>query len=80
MNLAEICESLSATGNPNKHHKGFAVISPKELHMKANSDPYSNVVKKALEVNKDLEMSLYQHQYDALYALAEGKDVLLISP
>ena len=33
-----------------------------------------------LELNDDCEMSLYLHQYQALHALAEGKDVLLISP
>ena len=80
MDLNEICKSLAAAGNPNEHCEGFEVISTKELLMKAESDPYSDVVKKALEMNGDFEMPLYHHQYDALYALAEGKDVLLISP
>ena len=44
------------------------------------SDPYADIVLKALEYNKDDEVPLYDHQYKALYALAELKDVLLIFP
>ena len=80
MNLDEICQSLSASGKPNAHCESFEVISAEEIHIRAKSDPFSNVVKKALEVNFDSKIPLYLHQYDALRALAEGKDVLLISP
>lgn len=80
MNLDEICQSLSAAGKPNALCESFEVISAEEIHIRAKSDPFSNVIKKALEVNFDSKIPLYLHQYDALRALAEGKDVLLISP
>ena len=46
----------------------------------SETDKFAEIVKKALEVNDDLDTELYLHPYQALYALAQGKDVILSSP
>ena len=79
MELAEIAEFLKHAGGANVGQEKLKIVSHEELENRAANDRYSAAVKKALEVNSD-EIPLYEHQYEALYALAEGKDVLMITP
>ena len=80
MNLDEICTLMKTAGEIIKEHEGFEIISSEELETRAFNDKYSAAVKKALEINSDSESPLYKHQFEALYALSEGQDVLLITP
>ena len=80
MNLDEICTLMKTAGAIIKEHEGFEIISPQDLETRALNDKYSAAVKKALEINSDSESPLYKHQFEALYALSEGQDVLLITP
>ena len=45
-----------------------------------SQDKYDNILFEALKSKGDLQYPLYKHQYDALYNLALGNDVLLIQP
>ena len=58
----------------------FKSISFSDLKILAKSDQYAAIVLQALELNRDTELPLYDHQFKALCALAELKDVLLIFP
>lgn len=58
----------------------FQSISFSDLKILAKSDQYAAIVLQALELNRDTELPLYDHQFKALCALAELKDVLLIFP
>jgi hypothetical protein len=81
MNLATICNKIASVMQiVDESEKTFETISIEELGRKSESDKYAEVVKQALEQNGDIETELYLHQYQALYALAEGKDVILSSP
>ena len=81
MNLEGICSKISeAGGRVESDEIEFDIISMKDLDWKSQSDKYAEVIKKVLDMNFDSEMDLYLHQYQALYALAEGKDVLLQTP
>ena len=80
MALEEICMFMSKAGNIRSNCESFDIISYQKVFEDALSDKYAAIVMTALEVNSDCETPLYIHQYEALYALAQGKDVLLISP
>ena len=81
MNLATICNKIASVLQiVEESEKTFETVSMEELGRKSESDKYAEVVKQALEQNSDIETELYLHQYQALYALAEGKDVILSSP
>ena len=80
MNLETICAKVREGGAVGESEEKFESLSMEEIRIKSKSDKFAKVVLEALEVNGDNESDLYLHQYRALYALAEGKDVLLISP
>ena len=80
MDLEDVCSKVSEAGEELRKKMTFEIISMQELSMLAQSDEFAMIIKTVLELNDDCEMSLYLHQYQALHALAEGKDVLLISP
>ena len=80
MDLVEVSTLMKTAGATIKEQESFEVISSQELETRAITDKYSEAVKKALEINSDIYSPLYRHQYEALYALAQGQDVLLISP
>ena len=80
MNLETICAKVMEGGAVGESEVKFESLSMEEIRIKSESDRFAKVVLKALEANGDNECDLYLHQYRALYALAEGKDVLLISP
>ena len=81
MELATIVDYLQLKGsNIPCDSDTFETISIDELKVKAVSDDIDAIVLKSLQLNKDDKLPLYIHQYNALRAIAEGKDVLLISP
>ena len=82
MDLDELCSMLACAGNVNVGQvlEPLGCVSFQDLAAYAVTDKYSAAVKETLELNCDCEFPLYIHQYQALYALAEGKDVLLITP
>ena len=80
MNLHEICNFMTTPSPKKTSFGGFDVISFEELSAQASNVQYCQIVKKALEMNTDCELPLYLHQYEALYAIAKGKDLLLCSP
>ena len=80
MNIASICTMLQDAGNVEESAAKFESISMETLKTMAENDEYAGVVKKALEVNSDSDIALYLHQFKALLAIAQGKDVLLTSP
>ena len=80
MELEDICKYLAMAGIARTECESFDVISLENLGALGLVDKYAAAVKEALDINLDIEKPLYLHQYEALYALAEGKDVLLISP
>ena len=81
MELATIVDYLKLKGsNILCNSDTFEAISIDELKVKALSDDIDAIVIKSLHLNKDDRFPLYIHQYNALRAIAEGKDVLLISP
>ena len=81
MNLETISYKLAQAGGEEKESEiQIETLSMKELAKMARSDKYAEVVETALTLNSDLKPDLYLHQYKALYSLANGNDVLLISP
>ena len=80
MDLEKICQFLSAAGSIYDGELKFDLLSFNDLATKSLSDNYAKVVLEALQLNSDCESPLYLHQFEALYAIAQGKDVLLISP
>jgi len=68
--ISQVGEVLSENEVPMKHLQD----------LQDSSDPYDQIVLKSLQISVDDECPLYIHQYRALYALAEGKDVILVSP
>ena len=81
MELATIVDYLKLKGsNIPCDSDTFETISIDELKVKAVSDDIDAIVIKSLQLNKDDKLPLYIHQYNALRAIAEGKDVLRISP
>ena len=80
MNLASISSTLFDAGKVIESETKFDSVAMEQLKLMSNKDTYAAVVLQALEANKDCETDLYLHQFQALYALAQGKDVLLSSP
>ena len=80
MNIESVSSKLSEAGGVRDSEHRFETVSIKELISLSESDKYAEVVRKALDMNLDCQIDLYLHQYQALYALAKGYDVLLISP
>ena len=81
MNSRSVSSKLSEAGGQIwESETRFQTVSMKELSDWSNNDKYAEVVKIALEKNSDVTFDLYLHQFEALYDLARGNDVLLISP
>ena len=81
MNSSSVSSKLSEAGGQIwESEMRFQTVSMKELSDLSNNDKYAEVVKIALEKNSDITFDLYLHQFEALYNLARGNDVLLISP
>jgi len=68
--ISQVGEMLNVNQVPMKH------LNDLEL----SEDPYDQIVLQSLKMNNDDSSPLYVHQYRALYALAQGKDVLLVAP
>ena len=77
MDLVEIKSKISSSGSPSNSEMKFETLSFDELKTRSEIDGFAKVVLKALLLNFDSEIPLYIHQFQALHALAQGKDVLL---
>lgn len=80
MNIEEIASKMAEAGTVREGCAGFEKVTMKDLDDLSEIDKIADVVKKALMVNSGCECDLYVHQYEALYALARGCDVMLITP
>ena len=82
MNLENISKKVSEAGRGMvvKNVNEMKTVSINELGVLSRKDKFVDVIRKALDDNRDGEVPLYLHQYEALYALAKGYDVLLCTP
>ena len=80
MDLEEIKQCLSSAGSLSQIERKLEIVTFETLRNKSECDDYSGIILKALLENSDDQTELYLHQFQALHAIAQGKDVLLVSP
>ena len=81
MDVDEVSVKLADAGRVMEESVNvLQTISMNELSARSTGDEHARIIKMALILNSDYERDLYLHQYQALYELAKGNDVLLIYP